>query len=104
MAEPTILQLFPFSDLATNKQYLVALTEGGRIFRGRREVLSDDTEPIIWREIVFEWPDAIEPRVQFVQILWISTGNYLLGLKDDGTLWKAANPAADPLVWVEVSS
>lgn len=41
---------------------------------------------------------------KFVQVLWVSTGNFLLGLKDDGTLWKASSPGADPLVWVNVTT
>jgi hypothetical protein len=38
-----------------------------------------------------------------IQILWISTGNYLLALKDDGSVWKADDPDAASLVWVLVS-
>ena len=38
-----------------------------------------------------------------IQLQWISTGNYLLALKDDGSVWKAASPNANPLVWAMVS-
>jgi hypothetical protein len=41
---------------------------------------------------------------KFVQVLFIPTGNYLLALKDDGTIWKALSPNGDPLVWVNVTT
>lgn len=39
-----------------------------------------------------------ENVAQFVQLLWVSTGNYFIGLKDDGSVWKA-DTSPLPLVW-----
>jgi hypothetical protein len=47
--------------------------------------------------VILETP----PPVRFVQVVWVSTGNYLIGLKSDGTTWKSTAPAASPLVWTQ---
>lgn len=46
--------------------------------------------------------DPPPPEPKFIQMTWVSTGNYLLGLKDDGTIWKSTAPTANPLVFIEV--
>lgn len=45
-------------------------------------------------------PPSWAPK--FIELQWVSTGNYLLGLKDDGSIWKSTAPAANPLVFVQV--
>ena len=39
---------------------------------------------------------------QFMRVVQVPTGNFLLGVKDDGTIWKSTDPMASPLVWVRV--
>jgi len=45
---------------------------------------------------------ALLAAARFITLVWVSTGNFLLGAKNDGSVWKAANPAANPLVWIQV--
>jgi hypothetical protein len=44
----------------------------------------------------------IAEDAKFESMQWVSTGNYLLGLKEDGTIWKSIAPTADPLVFTQV--
>jgi len=104
---PTVVQLSSYTEHATNQQYLVAVTEDGRIFYVRRELIVQagpmaGSTPLEWKELQSLWPPQVPLVPRFISTIWVSTGNFLLGLKNDGSVWKCASPNANPLVWVQV--
>jgi len=75
------------------------------LFDVLRDSPSDIPRPLCGENLLAEaytqyYYTLVAPR--FTQVHWISTGNYLLGLKEDGTIWKSTVPGGNPLVWTEV--
>lgn len=96
-----------FQIITNSQNELVGILEldnDGRLWAARYSA------PVLGQSNVSPWAEIIGPPPQpaptgpdFVSIAFIASGNFLLGLKDDGTIWKSLNPTADPLVWTEVS-
>jgi hypothetical protein len=85
---------------------IIALDLYGRMWTTRYNVSYGPEGALPWTFVASLEVEPADPlhieSPQFVSFTHVPTGNFLLGIKDDGSTWRCDTPNANPLVWIEV--